>query len=54
LEPIITPKLTFYGGVNEIGVKNLLQDKQARMLLDFGQSFVFALTILPVILRQFS
>jgi len=35
-------KLTFYGGVNEIGGnKILLQDKKTRVLLDFGQSFTF-------------
>jgi ribonuclease J len=35
-------KLTFYGGVNEIGGnKILLQDKKTRGLLDFGQSFTF-------------
>jgi ribonuclease J len=35
-------KLTFYGGVNEIGGnKILLQDKKTRVLFDFGQSFVF-------------
>ena len=32
--------LTFYGGVNEIGGnKVLLEDKDARIFLDFGQSF---------------
>ncbi len=32
--------LTFYGGVNEIGGnKILLEDKRARIFLDFGQSF---------------
>ncbi len=32
--------LTFYGGVNEIGGnKVLLEDKKARIFLDFGQSF---------------
>jgi ribonuclease J len=36
------PKLTFYGGVNEIGGnKILLQDRKTRVLLDFGQSFTF-------------
>jgi len=35
-------KLTFYGGVNEIGGnKILLEDKRTRILLDFGQSFTF-------------
>lgn len=35
-------KLTFYGGVNEIGGnKILLEDKKTRILLDFGQSFTF-------------
>lgn len=35
-------KLTFYGGVNEIGGnKILLQDKKTRGLFDFGQSFTF-------------
>jgi len=34
------PKLTFYGGVDEIGGnKILLEDKGTRILLDFGQSF---------------
>ena len=34
--------LTFYGGANEIGGnKILLQDKDARIYLDFGQSFDF-------------
>ena len=38
-------KLTFYGGVNEIGGnKILLQDKKTRGLLDFGQSFARAST----------
>jgi ribonuclease J len=33
-------KLTFYGGVNEIGGnKILLQDKKTKVFLDFGQSF---------------
>jgi ribonuclease J len=33
-------KLTFYGGVNEIGGnKILLQDKRTKVLFDFGQSF---------------
>jgi ribonuclease J len=33
-------KLTFYGGVNEIGGnKILLEDKKTRIILDFGQSF---------------
>src|SRR3970282_2639426 len=32
--------LTFYGGVNEIGGnKILLEDKDARVFLDFGKSF---------------
>jgi ribonuclease J len=36
-------KLTFYGGVNEIGGnKILLEDKKTRIFLDFGQSFTFA------------
>ena len=35
-------KLTFYGGVNEIGGnKILLEDKKTRIFLDFGQSFTF-------------
>ena len=35
-------KLTFYGGVNEIGGnKILLEDKDTRIFLDFGQSFSF-------------
>jgi ribonuclease J len=35
-------KLTFYGGVNEIGGnKILLEDKKAKIFLDFGQSFTF-------------
>ncbi len=35
-------KLTFYGGVNEIGGnKILLEDKQTRIFFDFGQSFTF-------------
>src|SRR4030042_5355051 len=35
-------RLTFYGGVNEIGGnKILLEDKKTRILLDFGQSFTF-------------
>jgi ribonuclease J len=35
-------KLTFYGGVNEIGGnKILLQDKKTKVLFDFGQSFTF-------------
>lgn len=34
--------LTFYGGVNEIGGnKVLLEDKETRIFLDFGQSFTF-------------
>ncbi|VVB65707.1 Ribonuclease J [Candidatus Gugararchaeum adminiculabundum] len=34
--------LTFYGGANEIGGnKILLEDKEARIYLDFGQSFDF-------------
>jgi ribonuclease J len=34
--------LTFYGGVNEIGGnKILLQDKDTKVLFDFGQSFSF-------------
>jgi ribonuclease J len=38
----MTAKLTFYGGVDEIGGnKILLEDKQTRVLLDFGQSFTF-------------
>jgi mRNA degradation ribonuclease J1/J2 len=33
-------KLTFYGGVNEIGGnKVLLEDRETRVFLDFGQSF---------------
>jgi ribonuclease J len=39
---VIIVKLTFYGGVNEIGGnKILLQDKKTRVLFDFGQSFTF-------------
>ncbi len=35
-------KLTFFGGVNEIGGnKILLKEKQTQILLDFGQSFDF-------------
>ena len=35
-------KLTFYGGVNEIGGnKILLEDKKMRVFFDFGQSFTF-------------
>jgi mRNA degradation ribonuclease J1/J2 len=35
-------KLTFFGGVNEIGGnKILLEDKGTRIFLDFGQSFTF-------------
>jgi len=35
-------KLTFYGGVNEIGGnKILLEDRKTRIFLDFGQSFAF-------------
>jgi ribonuclease J len=35
-------KLTFYGGVNEIGGnKILLDDKGTKIFLDFGQSFTF-------------
>jgi len=35
-------KLTFYGGANEIGGnKILIEDKEARVFFDFGQSFVF-------------
>lgn len=35
-------KLTFYGGVNEIGGnKILLEEKETRIVLDFGQSFDF-------------
>jgi ribonuclease J len=35
-------KLTFYGGVNEIGGnKILVEDKKTRIFLDFGQSFTF-------------
>jgi ribonuclease J len=35
-------KLTFYGGVNEIGGnKILLEDKKTRIFFDFGQSFTF-------------
>jgi ribonuclease J len=35
-------KLTFFGGVNEIGGnKILLQEKETRILFDFGQSFTF-------------
>ena len=36
------PKLTFYGGVNEIGGnKILLEDKKTKIFFDFGQSFTF-------------
>ena len=32
--------LTFYGGVNEVGVnKILLEDKDTKVFLDFGMSF---------------
>jgi ribonuclease J len=35
-------KLTFYGGVNEIGGnKILLEDKSTKVFFDFGQSFTF-------------
>jgi len=35
-------KLTFYGGVNEIGGnKILLEDKGTKIFLDFGKSFTF-------------
>jgi len=35
-------KLTFYGGVNEIGGnKILLEHRKTRIFLDFGQSFTF-------------
>ena len=35
-------RLTFYGGVNEIGGnKILLEDKKTRIFFDFGQSFTF-------------
>jgi len=35
-------RLTFYGGINEIGGnKILLEDKGTRIFLDFGQSFTF-------------
>ena len=35
-------KLTFYGGVNEIGGnKILLEDRGTRIFFDFGQSFTF-------------
>jgi ribonuclease J len=35
-------KLTFYGGVNEIGGnKILVEDKKTRLFFDFGQSFSF-------------
>ena len=34
--------LTFYGGVNEIGGnKILLEDRDTKIFLDFGQSFIF-------------
>ncbi|UCE43526.1 MAG: MBL fold metallo-hydrolase, partial [Candidatus Bathyarchaeota archaeon] len=37
-------KLTFYGGVNEIGGnKILLEDKKTRIFLDFGQSFTLGI-----------
>ena len=33
-------KLTFFGGVNEIGgTKILLEDKETKIFLDFGMSF---------------
>ena len=39
----LTVKLTFYGGVNEIGGnKILLEDKDAKIFLDFGMSFGMA------------
>jgi ribonuclease J len=42
LEATAMTKLTFYGGVNEIGGnKVLLEDKKTRVFLDFGQSFTF-------------
>lgn len=42
IEAIVMVKLTFFGGVNEIGGnKILLQDKKTSILLDFGQSFTF-------------
>jgi ribonuclease J len=35
-------KLTFYGGVNQIGGnKILLEDRKTRVFFDFGQSFTF-------------
>jgi len=35
-------KLTFYGGVNEIGGnKILVEDKETKLFFDFGQSFTF-------------
>lgn len=35
-------KLIFYGGVNEIGGDKIqLEDKGAKIFLDFGQSFTF-------------
>ena len=37
---IVLTSLTFYGGVGEIGGnKVLLEDRNARFLLDFGMSF---------------
>jgi len=37
-------KLTFYGGVNEIGGnKILIEDRETRIFLDFGQSFTFGI-----------
>ena len=40
-------KLTFYGGVNEIGGnKILLEDKKTRVLFDFGQSFAFGFLLI--------
>jgi len=36
------PSLTFFGGVNEIGGnKILLEDKDTKIFLDFGESFSF-------------
>jgi len=35
-------KVTFYGGVNEIGGnKILLEDRKVKIMFDFGQSFTF-------------
>jgi ribonuclease J len=42
LEAVAVVKLTFYGGVNEIGGnKILLEDGKTKVVLDFGESFTF-------------